>query len=85
MAGTQADAVAQPQNKPQRHRWQHQHAGKAVELARHQQQPLAFGMAVGRHHGQVDEQPREVEQAGEPAGNEDDVEGLDPEISAAHW
>jgi hypothetical protein len=57
---------------------------EAVELARHQQQPLALGVAVGRHHGQVHEDARQVEQAREPARDEDDVEGLDPEIRTAH-
>jgi hypothetical protein len=46
---------------------------------RHQQQARAFGMAVGGHHGEVHENPWQVEQAGEPAGDEDDVEGFYPE------
>ena len=36
------------------------------------------------HAGQVDEQPRQVEQAGEPARDEDDVKGLDPEVGGTH-
>mmetsp|Transcript_20573 Transcript_20573/g.38357 ORF Transcript_20573/g.38357 Transcript_20573/m.38357 type:complete len:106 (+) Transcript_20573:577-894(+) len=39
-------------------------------------------MAVGRHHGQVDEDARQVEQASEPGGDENDVEGFDPEHAA---
>ena len=35
-----------------RERTHHQHVGEAVQLARHQQQPLALGVAVGRHRGQ---------------------------------
>jgi hypothetical protein len=52
---------------------------EAVQLARHQQQALALGQRAGRHHRQVDEDARQVEQAGKPAGDEDDVQGLDPE------
>jgi hypothetical protein len=44
-------------------------------------------MAVGGHHGEVHENARQVEQAGEPAGDEDDVEGFYPEhdVSACHF
>jgi hypothetical protein len=63
---------------PQGDRDHHQQAREAVQLARHQQQALAFGVAVAGHLRQVDEDPRQVEQAGEPAGHEDDVQGLDP-------
>jgi hypothetical protein len=33
--------------------------------------------------GQVHEDARQVEQAGEPGGDEDDVEGFDPEVGHA--
>ena len=42
-------------------------------------QALALGRGVRLHHGQVDEDPRQVEQAGEPRGDEDDVKRFDPE------
>ena len=72
-------AKAQPHPEAQQQGHAHQDAGEAMQLVRHQQQAFALGMAVGRHHGQVHEDARQVEQAGEPGGDEDDVKGFDPE------
>ena len=79
-----ADAVAEPEDQAERDRDHHQQAREAVELPRHHQQPLALGVAVGGDARQVDEDARQVEQAGEPAAHEDDVEGLDPEERCSH-
>jgi hypothetical protein len=73
------EAIAEPQPKAKPDRQHAERGDEAVQLARHQQQPLAFGPAVGRNHGQVDEDARQVEQPGEPADDEDDVEGFYPE------
>ena len=47
------------------------------QLALHDLEALAAGVVVG--HGVIDEQARQVEQAGEPGHHEDDVERLDDE------
>jgi hypothetical protein len=78
MAST-TNAIAQPQPKAQRQRRHRQQGGEAQQLARHEHQALALGHRARRHHGQVHEDAWQVEQAGEPAGDEDDVEGFDPE------
>src|SRR5690606_13764413 len=63
-----------------RDREQHQRLHEAPQLAGHQQEPVAL-RARPVDHGQVHENARQVEQAGEPARHEDDVEGLDPEVA----
>ena len=71
--------VPQPQPQPQRNGGHGQQGGKAHQLARHEQQAVAFGGRAGRHHRQVDEDARQIEQACKPAGHENDVKGFDPE------
>jgi hypothetical protein len=83
-AAAATDAVAEPQQQAERERRHHQQAREAVQPARHQQQPLALGVAVGRDHGEIDEQSWQVEQAGEPAGHEHQVAGLQPEVARSH-
>ena len=51
---------------------------KTVKFGLFLQQALALGFRTRRNHREVHEDPRQVEQAGEPAGDENDVEGLDP-------
>ncbi|MDT4871341.1 hypothetical protein FQZ97_1064640 [compost metagenome] len=57
------------------HRRQHD---AAVELALHHAEAFAAGLVLA--HRVVDEESRQVEQAGEPADHGDDVHGFEPEI-----
>ncbi len=76
-----AAAVAKTQPQPQSQSdGQHaQRRHEAVQLAGHEQQTLTLGRAVGRHHGQIDEQARQIEQTGKPADDEEQVQGLEPQ------
>ena len=77
MQPSSLEAVAEPQPDAQRERGNHQHRHEAVQLAAHQQQARGGdGLGLLR---QVDEDARQVEQAGKPRGDEDDVKGFDPE------
>ncbi|MCY1380371.1 hypothetical protein D9M69_681860 [compost metagenome] len=83
------DAVAQPEPGAE-HQCRHgQEGGEAQQLARHQQQALTLRDRLGGHHRQVDEDARQIEQPGKPAGNENNVKRFDPEhggslVVAAH-
>ncbi len=79
IARSPADAITHPEPDPECQRRHRQQRGEAHQLARHQHQPLVFGLRVGRHHGQIHKNPGQVEQAGKPAGDKDDVKGFDPE------
>jgi hypothetical protein len=74
----QADAVIQPQHQAENDGRPHQDVGEAVEFAAHHQQTLALGGAVSGHHGQVDENARQVEQTGVPRDHKNDVPGQHP-------
>jgi hypothetical protein len=58
VARAASDAIAQPQPQTQRQGGHRQQGAETHELVRHGQQPLAFGHALGRHHGQVDKNAR---------------------------
>ncbi|KAF1858399.1 hypothetical protein Lal_00014910 [Lupinus albus] len=77
------DAEAEPQPQAQQQRRHHQHRREAVQPPRHAQQPLDDG-PVG-FLGQVHVDSRQVEQAGEPRGDEDDVQRFDPEVHAGPY
>ena len=79
IAGAAPNAVDKPQPQAQSQRRERQNRGEAQQLFRHQQQALALGHAAFRDHGQIHKNPRQVKKTREPAGNEDDVEGFDPE------
>lgn len=73
------ETVAEPQPEAEADRQYAQRRDEAVELPCHQQQALPLGNAVGRHHGEVHEYAGQVEEPGEPAGDENDVKGFYPE------
>ena len=68
------ETIAEPQPEAEDDSQEAKRRHELEQLAGHRQQALALGMAVGRHHGQVDENARQVEQAGEPGYGHPDME-----------
>src|SRR3990167_7528020 len=79
IAGAAPNTITQPEPSAQADGRHSQQSGEAQEFARHEQQARPLGLGTRWHQGQVHKDARQVEQASKPAGNEDDVEGFDPE------
>ena len=76
-----ADAEVEPQHQAQDHRDAEHAVAETVEAASHQLQArLHVGLA--RRLGQVDQDARQVEHRRHPGDDEDEVEGLDPQVKA---
>jgi len=71
------DSKAQPHPGAENHRQNAQGRHEAVQLARHEQEPVPFRPAIGGHHGQIDENPGQVEKTGVPADHKGDVQGFE--------
>ena len=77
IAGAHADTVTHVKPHPENDGHDRQNGGEAVQPARHAEQRRLHGGI--RLLGQVHKDARQIEQAGKPGGDEDDVKGLDPE------
>ena len=70
------EAIAEPEPEAQGDRANGNGCDEFVEAARHAEQTLVFGRLLVGHGGQIHKNTRQVEKAGKPADDQNDVKGF---------